>query len=175
MATNTKLLIAQAYADLLTKKNVDKVTVKDVVEVCGITRQTFYYHYHDLLDVIEWSIRRQTEMALRESLQQNNWEEALCSFLTVACKNRPLVRKLYASQKRFETNSLIIDSVRTWLTRVYQEKCENADLSLQQTEFAIQFYTYAICGVLLETVMSDDTDMRSKAEQIVQLMKTPLT
>ena len=175
MATNTKLTIAQAYADLLTKKNVDKVTVKDVVEVCGITRQTFYYHYQDLLDVIEWSIRRQTEIILQESLQQDNLEDVLCSFLTAACKNRPLARKILTSQKRFETNSLIIDSIRTWLTRVYQEKCKDAKLSPQQTEFAIQFYTYAIGGVLLETVMSDDTDMRSKAEHIVQLMKTPLT
>ena len=69
MANNTKQVIAQAYADLIAKKNIDRVTVKDVAEACGITRQTFYYHFQDLLDVIEWSIRHQTEKIVKQSQQ----------------------------------------------------------------------------------------------------------
>ena len=47
MASNTKFAILAAYANLITQKNIDKVTVKDVVDICGITRQTFYYHFQD--------------------------------------------------------------------------------------------------------------------------------
>ena len=53
MPVTTKDSIAAAFLDVASKKSIDKVTVKDVVEACGITRQTFYYHFRDMMDVIE--------------------------------------------------------------------------------------------------------------------------
>lgn len=172
MANNTKQVIAQAYADLIAKKNIDRVTVKDVAEACGITRQTFYYHFQDLLDVIEWSIRSQTEKIVKQSQQEESMEDMLCTFLTSASQNRYLARKILASQKRYQIDSLIIESVRSWLTELYEKKCGTSVSSDSQTQFSIQFYTYAICGVLLETVMGDETDIRQKAQQIMQLMQS---
>ena len=172
MANNTKQVIAQAYADLIAKKNIDRVTVKDVAEACGITRQTFYYHFQDLLDVIEWSIRHQTEKIVKQSQQEESLEDMLCTFLNSASQNRYLARKILASQKRYQIDSLIIESVRSWLTGLYDKKCGTSVSSDRQTQFTIQFYTYAICGVLLETVMGDETDIRQKAQQVVQLMQS---
>ena len=45
MAIGTEELIVQAVGRLLMQKKVKKLTVKDIVEECGITRQTFYYHF----------------------------------------------------------------------------------------------------------------------------------
>lgn len=56
MPVNVKGMIADTFMQLSREKNVDKITVKDLVERCGISRQTFYYHFQDLLEVIEWSM-----------------------------------------------------------------------------------------------------------------------
>ena len=93
-----------------------------------------------------------------------------CTFLTSASQNRYLARKILASQKRYQIDSLIIESVRSWLTGLYEKKCGTAVSSDRQTQFSIQFYTYAICGILLETVMGEEADIRQKAQQIVQLI-----
>ena len=170
MANNTKQAIAQAYADLIAKKNIDRVTVKDVAEACGITRQTFYYHFQDLLDVIEWSMHRLTENMLKQSLQENNMEDALCAFLAAAHENRYIARKILDSQKRYQISSLIICSIRTWLTAMSQGGKFGESVLPENADFTIQFYTYAIAGVLLETVMNEETDNRAKAKQIVHLM-----
>ena len=50
MAGVTKKAIAEAFLLAAQQKPIDKVTVKDVVGICGITRQTFYYHFQDLLE-----------------------------------------------------------------------------------------------------------------------------
>lgn len=42
-------------------KSVDKITVKDLVEACHISRQTFYYHFQDIIEVIEWSVEQAFE------------------------------------------------------------------------------------------------------------------
>lgn len=56
MPVQVKPMIAEAFIRLSKQKNIDKITVKDLVEACGISRQTFYYHFQDILEVIEWSL-----------------------------------------------------------------------------------------------------------------------
>ena len=53
MPVNMKAMIAETFLTLAGQKNVDKITVKDLVEACGISRQTFYYHFQDIIDVVE--------------------------------------------------------------------------------------------------------------------------
>ena len=50
-----KILIAEAFIDLLEKESIDKITVKQLIEECHISRQTFYYHFRDIMDVLEWA------------------------------------------------------------------------------------------------------------------------
>ena len=47
-----KKTIAEAASNLLFEKKVKKLTVKDIVEECHITRQAFYYHFEDIPDLI---------------------------------------------------------------------------------------------------------------------------
>ena len=46
----TKLAIAYAFKELLLEKPFDKITVNDIAEKCEMNRQTFYYHFHDILE-----------------------------------------------------------------------------------------------------------------------------
>ncbi len=39
---------------MMAVKPMDKITVKDLVEICGVNRQTFYYHFDDVYDLLEW-------------------------------------------------------------------------------------------------------------------------
>ena len=56
MTIGTEELIVQAVERLLMQKKVKKLTVKDIVEECGITRQTFYYHFRDIPDLLKWVV-----------------------------------------------------------------------------------------------------------------------
>lgn len=63
---------------------MEKLTVKDIVEECHITRQTFYYHFEDIPALIQWVLDRSTEKMLKEIQQQDNVEDKLrYFFLTV--------------------------------------------------------------------------------------------
>ena len=59
-----KQTIAQAAKTLLMEKNVKKLTVKDIVEECQITRQAFYYHFEDIPDLFRWMLERDTERTM---------------------------------------------------------------------------------------------------------------
>ena len=49
----TKKAINQAFLDILAEKPLEKITVRDITERCGINRNTFYYHYQDMPALIE--------------------------------------------------------------------------------------------------------------------------
>ena len=67
MPVNMKSIIADAYYQQTKQKSVDKITVKDLVEACHISRQTFYYHFRDLQEVLEWSAQQALQKALERS------------------------------------------------------------------------------------------------------------
>ncbi|HCY78991.1 MAG TPA: dihydroxyacetone kinase transcriptional activator DhaS, partial [Clostridiales bacterium] len=54
MASSTKEALGNALKKMLSVKPIDKITVKDLVEECGVNRQTFYYHFDDVYDLLEW-------------------------------------------------------------------------------------------------------------------------
>ena len=61
MPIDMKKMIAEAAWRLLTEKKVRKLTVKDIVEECHITRQSFYYHFEDIPDLLRWVLEQGLE------------------------------------------------------------------------------------------------------------------
>lgn len=100
MPTDMKLMIAATFAKMTRKKPVDKITVKDLVECCGISRQTFYYYFQDLLEVMEWSIQQLLQKAMNNSLEANTPEESIQEFLRVSTEYGEVLLRLLASQRR---------------------------------------------------------------------------
>ena len=54
MTNATKLALEESLKHLLLKKPLDKITINDLTTDCGISRMTFYYHFKDKYDLINW-------------------------------------------------------------------------------------------------------------------------
>ena len=54
MSNITKKALANSLKKILSKKEFNKVTINDIVDDCGVNRQTFYYHFKDIYDLLEW-------------------------------------------------------------------------------------------------------------------------
>ena len=59
MAKFTQQAIMYSMLKLLQEKSIDKITVKDICEMCEINRNTFYYYYRDIYEVLEDFIKRE--------------------------------------------------------------------------------------------------------------------
>ena len=54
MSKLTKNSLEQSLKNLLKTKPLNRITINDLVEDCGISRMTFYYHFQDIYEVMEW-------------------------------------------------------------------------------------------------------------------------
>ncbi|MDK2961900.1 MAG: hypothetical protein PWP20_1026 [Eubacteriaceae bacterium] len=55
MSNTTKRALEASLKNLLLKKPLDKITISDIANDCGISRMTFYYHFKDIYDLVEWA------------------------------------------------------------------------------------------------------------------------
>ena len=81
MSLTTKRALADSLKKLLTKRSLDKITVKDIVEDCGVNRQTFYYHFHDIYDLMEWTFQNKAEELLNGTADYNDWRTGVRSLI----------------------------------------------------------------------------------------------
>ena len=88
-----KEIITEAARKLVLEKKVKKLTVKDIVEECQITRQAFYYHFEGIPDLIQWSIKQGTRRLLEACKEQGGAEAALKYLFVFAINAIPEVRK----------------------------------------------------------------------------------
>ena len=114
MTIGTEELIVQAVERLLMQKKVKKLTVKDIVEECGITRQTFYYHFRDIPDLLKWVLERNTDQLLKETLAQGNAEKGLRCLFLLALNTRPYVEHGLRTNYRDEITRMVEEQLFTF-------------------------------------------------------------
>lgn len=170
MPSDMKERIAREFAELARTKSIDKITVKDIVEACHITRQTFYYHFQDLIDVIDWSLRQAMEELVEKSIRIDSREQVIELFLSETVKARGLLRKLLASQLREQTERLIVESVRSYFREMVERRELLQDVSRSDAQVALDFYTFATVGMMLEYCSRPNLDVKRLAGQITRLM-----
>ena len=66
MPGDMKAKIADTLNEILKHKELDKITVKELVDACNISRQSFYYHFQDIMEVVEWY----QDQALKQSIEK---------------------------------------------------------------------------------------------------------
>lgn len=47
-------MLADSLRKLMVTKPLSKISIREITEDCGVNRQTFYYHFHDIFDLLEW-------------------------------------------------------------------------------------------------------------------------
>ena len=170
MPLDVKAAVADALLALIRRKDADKITVKDLVEVCGISRQTFYYHFKDIVDVVEWAAQQGVQRLVRESLNAATPQEALGVFVDFAVESQPLVQRLLNSQRREAIERIMVDATRTYLADSLRERRGTPALRAGDWKIALDFYAYGMTGLLLENCRQRDLDRQELADQLFRLL-----
>ena len=170
MPIDMKSVIADTLLTMTQRKGIDKITVKALIEECHISRQTFYYHFQDIMEVIEWAMEQAVQNTLKYSLNTDSPEEAFVYLLDSSVKNHELILKLMNSQKREQIEKLFVHATKTYLQALIENKVHDLSLNYSDVEVALNFYAFGISGLLLMYCQHDDIDTKKLAKQISQFL-----
>ena len=159
MSQMTKRALAASLKKLLAHKPLDKITVVDVTTDCGVNRQTFYYHFQDIYDLIEWIYTSEAEQALGGKKGAASWEEGLLHVCAYALENRAFVIGTYHSVSREHLEQHLYQRIFPLIWDVIEENAKDIAVSEEDKIFIANFYQFAFVGLLLNWVgggMRDD-------------------
>ncbi len=152
MKERTKRMFADAILEIITKKDLSKIRIKELCEYCGTDRQTFYYHFKDKYDLVAWIYQKD----LNDSLQQYN--NCFCKEQTKLLLNL-IKEKQYFYRKAFENTAQ--NSLFSYMRNANSKTTENIlkeqlhlDKLTEEQLFVIKYNSYAWVGCLSEWIAS---------------------
>ena len=100
MNTLTEQAFAKALKEIMQEKSFDKVTVTELVQHLNVNRQTFYYHYNDLYDLLEQIYIADGEQMIGDNRTDDSWEKGMLAIFHYIQENKAFVCNTYYSVNR---------------------------------------------------------------------------
>ena len=150
MAKSTKNEIVTTLGGLLQVKRLDDITVTELVERCGISRQAFYYHFSDLYGVVDYAIQQFLDEL--EAPSPDQWRASLEKTLNLLRENRTLVLNVYRAYER----SYVEHDLRRWAGPLVETRVRQAarryNVTEDQISFMFELLTQALASIVLSWV-----------------------
>ena len=159
MSNITKKALENSLKKFLLKKPLDKITIKDLTDDIGISRVSFYYHFKDIYDLMEWACIQDATIALQDNKTYDTWQEGLTSIFEAVLKNKPFILNVYHAASQDSIERFLFATVHDLILNVVQEKAKGTNLSESKIMFIADFYKYSFVGIMLDWIskgMSED-------------------
>lgn len=159
MAKFTKAAIMNAFIKLLNETAFDRITVKDIVDECGINRNTFYYNFDDIYDLVDEILQNEINKIVEEHRQYPSWNEGLLCAADFAMRNKKAIFHLHNSVKRNELDKYLQRVINNVISSFVETEADGIEISEEDKSFIADFYSGALLGLLtkwLDSGMKDD-------------------
>ena len=171
MPNTTKYALEESLKRLLLHKPLDKITIQDLTADCGISRMSFYYHFKDIYDLVEWSCIEDGRKALQGKKTYDTWQEGMLQIFEVVLEDRRFIMNVYRAVERSKIESYLYELTYRLIADVVEEKCADAKLAQEDKTFIAEFYKYGFVGIMLDWI---DRGMKDDPAAIVEKMSITL-
>ncbi|MBE6570664.1 MAG: TetR family transcriptional regulator [Ruminococcaceae bacterium] len=159
MASFTKKAIVDSFYNLLQKKQLNQITVKDIVTDCGVNRNSFYYYFEDIPSLLTEEIDILCQRIMEKYSEQDSIEDWIIYVLSLAKENRKIVNNCLSFIDR-STYEKYMNKVFGYIISKYIEKTVEPDIvSDDDREIIVRFFIYQYTGFFIDWFkngMSDD-------------------
>ena len=170
VAQTTKRALEASLKKLLLKKPLNKITINDITEDCGVNRMTFYYHFKDIYDLVDWIMVEDAAKA-QEGKSFETWSEAFLDILNEIRDNKALVQNVYRSISREQVEQYLYKMLDPTLHNFIDREATALSVQDADKQFVIDFYKYALVGMVLEWIRKD---MKTEPEVMTERLNTML-
>lgn len=137
----TKEILAESIQELAASKSVEKITIKEITQNCGMTSTTFYNHFSDKYELLAWIYNVSMEPFLGRLGTDVSWRKCVWQSSFVLTENKPFYRNALQNTAgqvsfRYATNNFAIDLILERIRR---------NFALVEIPSEIRFYVVFIC------------------------------
>lgn len=172
MSQVTKRALEQSLKNLLLKKPLTKITINEIAEDCGISRMTFYYHFKDIYDLVEWACVEDARKALEEKKTYDTWQQGLLQIFEAVKENKPFVMNVYRCVHQEQVEKYIKPLVDRLVLEIIEEEIGTMTVQDVDKAFLARVYSYVFVGLMLDWIKEDmRQDPREIVDRLALLLK----
>ena len=165
----TTRAVEESLKRLLLEKPLGKITIADITDDCGISRMTFYYHFQDIYDLVEWSCEEDAARAIAGNKTADTWQTGLLDTFLSLRENKPFITSIYHDMSREQVERFLVPVVSDLVKDVVDEHAARRCVREQDRDFIARFFAHALIGTVLDWIARD---MRDDPQQLVQRVAT---
>ena len=165
----TKRALEESLKRLLLEKPLSKITIADITNDCGISRMTFYYHFQDIYDLVEWSCAEDAARAIAGNKTADTWQTGLLDTFLSLRENKPFITSIYHDMSREQVERFLVPVVSDLVKDVVDEHAAHRHVHDQDRDFIARFFAHALIGTVLDWIARD---MRDDPRHLVQRVAT---
>lgn len=150
----TRKAIKESFLKLLNQKSLSQITVKDIVEDCGINRNSFYYHFADIPTLLGEIITEEAERIIYEYPTIDSIEIALSVAVKFALDNKRAVYHIYNSSNRDMYIQHMMSVCEYVVTTYINTVFPNIDITKDDKNIIIRYYKCECFGQIIDWLNS---------------------
>ena len=171
MSHLTEQAIQATFFELLAESPLDKITVRQITQRCGISRNTFYYHYHDVYDLLEKTFAVEEERMLADMHDISTMRQGFMQASRFAIENRQAIYHIYNSMSRDMLTSYLYKSASISMRRYIEGQCGDRPLAEQDMNDLVFLLASMIEGAIINIMREGlSRDVENLVENAIRIL-----
>lgn len=163
----TKNMITGTLRSLMAEKPFSKITVSEIVKICGINRKTFYYYFEDMYALLRWMLEQETVAIVREIDLNEDYPQAIKFVIDYVEKNSHILSCALDSASGYALHRFFVDDFMEISLSVIRRAEQKYSVTLEDSRrsFLANFYAEAVAGVLVAWIRDPKKINREMAQE----------
>lgn len=176
MTSLTKDAIKQSFLKLLNSKPIDKITVKEIVQDCGINRNSFYYHFADIPSLMEEIFNDQADEFVSRSFSYENLYDSIMAAIAFSLENKTAILHVFNSPNRQFLDRYLNRVARRTVTGFFDNYTKGEkNISEEDREAIVMYYKSLLIGFVFDWINDGvQYDLSMKVKRICELFEGTL-
>ena len=162
----TKRTLAEGLKTALRSQEFDQITVVDITECSEVSRNTFYYHFRDKQELVEWIFQTDLGPVLHDSRPGRTWKEALTELLARMQRSRIFYAGILRTQGQDRFSGCLFEECSQVIHALIARDARY--LNGAEQEMAARFYAHAIIGLAMDWIRGG---FQAEPEEIVTMLQ----
>lgn len=143
---------------------MNKITVKQLVDDCGLNRQTFYYHFQDIYDLLGWIYKTEAIERIAPFRSYHTWTDGFNKIFCYIESNKAFCCNTLNSLGRNHLDAYLYEMTNDLMLGVINELADGMEVSAEDKQFMANFYTLAFTGLVIQWMKND---MKDRPQHII--------
>lgn len=146
----TKNALAHSLKNLMNHLPLNKISVKHLARDSGLNRQTFYYHFQDIFELLGWIYTTEAVEGIAQYRSYDTWTDGFYKIFCYIENNKAFCVNTLNSLGRNHLDAYLYSVTHDLIMGVIQELSQELDVDNGDKEFMANFYTLAFTGLVIQ-------------------------